>query len=235
MPSAQCRHFGQMQAIQQQQPANLREHKLECKSAVQISAAAGSIASAQEQHAHTPRDMDPEQGGATSTAAAQQHVKAATDSTTMNDNVEAEQACQRTGSEIITVQLAVSRMADMDALSCSSSPDSADSVQPLKPLTPAQSSEHSPGSSAGEQRATAASSAAAAGAAPSLSCEICNISATSLELLQQHLQGRRHLKVLAVQDPAADAGARYEHKQQMHPSGTGCIACGVFHEMLQHP
>ncbi len=196
---------------QQQQPIILKERALEGKPAVQISAAAGTIASAQESLACAPHnDMDQEKCDASTPASAQQHLSAAPDSSAQPDSTRAEQPSRNSSSEVITVQIAVTApKADTDALSCSSGPDSLDSLQPLKPLTPAQSSEHSPGSSTQEQRAAIASSPDAA-QTPRLSCEVCNISTTSLELLQQHLQGRRHLKVLAVQNPTADADARCE-------------------------
>ena len=199
----------EQQPVQQQQLISLKEHVLEGKSAVQINAAAGAIASAQEPHAHASQDIDHGESGASSPAAAPQHLSVAMNSSAQADSMRAEQTSMHPGSEVITVRIAVSPKADTDAVSCSSSPDSMDSVQVLKPLTPAQSSEHSPGSSTEEQRAAIASSSAAA-EAPRLSCEVCRISTTSLELLQQHLQGRRHLKVLAVQTPAADASARCE-------------------------
>ena len=198
----------EQQGIQQQQPISIKEHALEGKPAVQISAAAGTIASAQEPRAHTPQDIDQGKSGVSSPPAAQQHLSAATDSSAQPGST-AEQASMHPGSEIITVRIAVSPKADTEAVSCSSSPDSMDSVQVLKPLTPAQSSEHSPGSSTEEQRPRVVSSSAAF-EAPRLSCEVCHISTTSLELLQQHLQGRRHLKVVAVQSPTADADTRCE-------------------------
>ncbi|CAL5220929.1 g3027 [Coccomyxa viridis] len=204
--------FDSMQAQQQQQqPITLKELASKDKPAVQISAAAGTIASAQESLARAPHDMDQEKRDASSPASAQQHLSSAPDSSAQPDSTKAQQASRQPSSEVITVQIAVTApKADTDALSCSSGPDSLDGLQPLKPLTPAQSSEHSPGSSTQEQRAVIASSASMASspAAGGLSCEVCNISTTSLELLQQHLQGRRHLKILAVQNPAADADAR---------------------------
>ena len=205
-----------MQALQQQQPIILKQRALEGRPAVQISAAAGTTAYAQEPRICTPQDMDQGKGHATIPATAQQHLSAALDSTAQPESARDEQACAHPGSEVITVQIAVTApKADADALSCSSSPDSLDSLQVQKPLTPAQSSEHSPGSSPQEQRAAAASSPAAA-SAPRLSCEVCNISTTSAELLQQHLQGRRHLKVLAVQTLTADAEGRCEPPSQLH-------------------
>lgn len=199
-----------MQALQQQQSTILKERASEGRPAVQISAAAGTIASAQDSHTRTPQDMDQGKGDVASPATAQQHPSAALDGTAQPESMRDEQACTHPGSAIITVQRAViAPGGDTDAVSCSSSPDSIDSLQVLKPLTPAQSSEHSPGSSTQEQHAGAASSPAAA-EAPRLSCEVCNISTTSAELLQQHLQGRRHLKVLAVQTLTADAEGRCE-------------------------
>ena len=231
--------FDSMQAQQQQQqPITLKELASKDKPAVQISAAAGTIASAQESLARAPHDMDQEKRDASSPASAQQHLSSAPDSSAQPDSTKAQQASRQPSSEVITVQIAVTApKADTDALSCSSGPDSLDGLQPLKPLTPAQSSEHSPGSSTQEQRAVIASSASMASspAAGGLSCEVCNISTTSLELLQQHLQGRRHLKILAVQNPAADADARCESfvtcsthfmaspVKSFHPQGQKCI------------
>lgn len=198
-----------MQAVQQQAPIHLKEHPMDGKPAVNINAAAGALASSRECYACKPQNMDNTNIEASPTAAPEQHLSPLDDSPAMTDSLQSDQARRPAASDVITVQLAVGRKTDTDSFSYSSSPDSRESIQVLKPLTPAQSSEHSPGSSTEEQRAVMASRLASA-EAPQLSCEVCNISTTSTVLLQQHLQGRRHMKILAVQNPSAEADARYE-------------------------
>ena len=92
----------------------------------------------------------------------------------------------------------------------SSSPSSTESALMLKPLTPAQSGEHrlhdlkvrmhdAVKSGAGPLRPTPVLSAEA----DNISCEVCGISATSPDLLEQHLQGRKHQRRLAEEAEAA--------------------------------
>ena len=198
-----------MQAVQQQAPPHLKEQPMEGKPSVNINAAAGAIASSQERYACKPQNMDNTNTEASPTATPEQHLSPSDDSRAMTDSLQTNQAGRPAASDVITVQIAVGRTRDTESFSYSSSPDSRESIRILKPLTPAQSSEHSPGSSNEEQCAVMASRLASA-EAPQLSCEVCNISTTSTVLLQQHLQGRRHMKILAVQNPGAEADARYE-------------------------
>ena len=205
------------------------------KSAVQIKAAAGSIASSQESCPRTHDEADEEarvyqdpktaNTEASSTAAAPQLSRQparvpASDGRT--DSREAQEISQRSAPATVSVQVPASGQAEPDIKRLPSSPDSMDSMHILKPLTPAQSSEHSPGSSTADSRSRQPSLEADRGAcvgaaappaqdraAAPLSCNVCNISTTSQELLQQHLQGRRHQKVLARHDSASEADIRY--------------------------
>ena len=213
----------------------LKEHCVDGKSAVQIKAAAGSIASSQESCPRTHDGIDEEgrlkqnpktaSTEASSRAAAQQlstHPARVPASNAHTDSREAQELSQRSAPATTSVQVPASGQAEPDINRSPSSPDSMDSMHILKPLTPAQSSEHSPGSSTADGRsrqpsleadrgacAGAAARPAQDGAAAPLSCNVCNISTTSQELLQQHLQGRRHQKVLARHDSACEADARY--------------------------
>ena len=213
----------------------VKEHGVDGKSAVQIKAAAGSIASFQGscphkhnetgKEAHLNQDSEIASTEASSAVAAQQlgtHPVTVLASNTHTDSREAQEPGQCSASAAISVQLPASSQAEPDIKGCPSSPDSMDSMHILKPLTPAQSSEHSPGSSTADSRSrqpsletdrgacsgTAARSAQDQAAAP-LSCNVCSISTTSQQLLQQHLQGRRHQKVLARHDSASEADNRY--------------------------
>lgn len=207
---------------------------MEGKPAVHISAAAGAIASSQETLACTALEQADTQPS--SPAAAQQlsTVTVVTpDRQAPTETASEPHTPAHSASVVRSVQVAAPSKPDMEAGSCSSVQESLDSVHILKPLTPAQSSEHSLGSGTEEHRSQLpASEAAAAGAAGSasapdqaalLSCEVCNISTTSPELLQQHLQGRRHLKVLAVQNPASDAD-RYYALPRLQPWHLSCTA-----------
>ena len=212
-----------MQAVPQQepkQPSVLKEFQaMDSKPAVHISAAAGTIASSQESLSCAAEAEASPNAPPSPTAGPQQPDSAP--GTTPGGEADkvipaAEPAHAPQASGAISMQVpAGSRAPEADAVSCSSSPDSMDSVHILKPLTPAQSSEHSPGSSVEEHRQALQARAAAGrhdrvsaanGAvkkseqAQQLSCEVCNISTTSAELLQQHLEGRRHLKSLAASD-----------------------------------
>ncbi len=227
-----------MQQIRQQEGMKAgaeKEHCVDGKSAVQIKAAAGSIASSQEScpRTHDKADeearvyQDPKTASteAPSTAAASQlsrqpaRVPA---SDVRTDSRETQEVSQRSAPATVSVQVPASGQAEPDIKRRPSSPDSMDSMHILKPLTPAQSSEHSPGSSTADTRSRQPSLEADRGAcagvaarpaqdraAAPLSCNVCNISTTSQELLQQHLQGRRHQKVLARHDSASEADTRY--------------------------
>ena len=212
-----------MQAIPQQepkQPSVLKEFQaMDSKPAVHISAAAGALASSQEPLS-CAAEAEASPNAPPSSTAGHQQSGSAPDTLPGGEAHKVIQAAEPAHapqvSGVIVVQVpAGSSAPEADAVSCSSSPDSMDSVHILKPLTPAQSSEHSPGSSVEEHRQTSQARAAAGrhdrlsaanGAeekseqAQQLSCEVCNISTTSAELLQQHLQGRRHLKSLAAAD-----------------------------------
>ena len=104
----------------------------------------------------------------------------------------------------------------------SSSPSSTESALMLKPLTPAQSGEHrlhdlkvrmhdAVKSGAGPLRPAPVLSAEA----DNTSCEVCGISATSPDLLEQHLQGRKHQRRLA--EEAEAAGIRSPSKSLQSP------------------
>ena len=212
-----------------------KEHCVDGKSAVQIKAAAGSIASSQESCARTHDEIDEEarlnqdpktaSTEASPTAAAPQLSTDPARVPAFNahtDSSEAQEFSQRSAPATISVQVPNSGQAEPDLKRSPSSPDSMDSMHILKPLTPAQSSEHSPGSSTADSRSRQPSLEADRGAcagvaarpaedraAAPLSCNVCNISTTSQELLQQHLQGRRHQKVLARHDSASEADTRY--------------------------
>ena len=212
-----------MQAIPQQepkQPSILKEFQaMDSKPAVHISAAAGALASSQEPLS-CAAEAEASPSAPPSPTAAPQQPDSAPDTMPGGEAHKvipaAEPAHAPQASGAIAVQIpASSSAAEADGVSCSSSPDSMDSMHILKPLTPAQSSEHSPGSSVEEHRQTSQARAAAgrhdrvsaadgaeekAEQAQQLSCDVCNIFTTSAELLQQHLQGRRHLKSLAASD-----------------------------------
>lgn len=91
----------------------------------------------------------------------------------------------------------------------SSSPSSTESTLMLKPLTPAQSGEHRLHDLKARMQDAMKSGARPRPApllsaeADNMSCEVCGISATSPDLLEQHLQGRKHQRRLAEEADAA--------------------------------